>query len=199
MASKHRASPSKHPDSREKKPKGENEDDTWSSTLATLKAAPKEKHPIPIDGLCPLSTELDARVRAGRRYSRVGGVGGCGWERWRTPRAVPALLTQGQPQFSSHERPMCSHWDISAPSPSPNATRCQPRPCQSLQVYEDYGFTLNQTNISANNNKFYIIQLLEHGGTYSVWSRWGRVVSPPGHHSSPTPQLSPPCLWNPKN
>ncbi|NWX30066.1 PARP3 polymerase, partial [Notiomystis cincta] len=38
----------------------------------------------------------------------------------------------------------------------------------------DYDCTLNQTNISANN-KFYIIQLLEQDGAYSVWSRWGRV------------------------
>ncbi|XP_064523817.1 protein mono-ADP-ribosyltransferase PARP3 isoform X3 [Pseudopipra pipra] len=49
-------------------------------------------------------------------------------------------------------------------------------PGQQEQVYEDYNCTLNQTNISANNNKFYIIQLLEHNGAYSVWSRWGRVV-----------------------
>jgi len=36
---------------------------------------------------------------------------------------------------------------------------------------------LNQTNIGNNNNKFYVIQLLEidGGGTYSVWNRWGRV------------------------
>ncbi|NWV01266.1 PARP3 polymerase, partial [Upupa epops] len=45
----------------------------------------------------------------------------------------------------------------------------------SAQVYKDYSCTLNQTNISANNNKFYIIQLLQHDGAYSVWSRWGRV------------------------
>ncbi|NXB83429.1 PARP3 polymerase, partial [Vidua chalybeata] len=103
MASKHQASSSKQPENREKKPKGEEEDDTWSSTLAALKIAPKEKRPATIDGLCPLSTALGARV------------------------------------------------------------------------YEDYDCTLNQTNISANNNKFYIIQLLEHDGAYSVWSRWGRV------------------------
>ncbi|XP_062356691.1 protein mono-ADP-ribosyltransferase PARP3 [Cinclus cinclus] len=103
MASKHKASSSKQPDSREKKPKVEKEEDTWSSTLATLKTAPKEKPPARIDGHCPLSTALDARV------------------------------------------------------------------------YEDYDCTLNQTNISANNNKFYIIQLLEHNGAYSIWTRWGRV------------------------
>ncbi|XP_027742065.1 protein mono-ADP-ribosyltransferase PARP3 isoform X3 [Empidonax traillii] len=104
MASKRPASSSTQPDGKEKKAKGEEGDDTWSSTLAALKTAPKEKPPATIDGLCPLST-------------------------------------------------------------APGA-----------QVYEDYDCTLNQTNISANNNKFYIIQLLEHDGAYSVWSRWGRVV-----------------------
>ncbi|XP_064404222.1 poly [ADP-ribose] polymerase 2-like isoform X3 [Halichondria panicea] len=38
---------------------------------------------------------------------------------------------------------------------------------------------LNQTNLKNNNNKFYIMQLLQESGTrgaqYSVWFRWGRV------------------------
>ncbi|XP_054831185.1 protein mono-ADP-ribosyltransferase PARP3 isoform X2 [Eublepharis macularius] len=34
---------------------------------------------------------------------------------------------------------------------------------------------LNQTNIGHNNNKFYIIQLIEQNGSYSCWNRWGRV------------------------
>ena len=36
---------------------------------------------------------------------------------------------------------------------------------------------LNQTNIQANNNKFYLIQLLQHdnNGAFAVWMRWGRV------------------------
>ncbi|NXJ78279.1 PARP3 polymerase, partial [Trogon melanurus] len=103
MASKRHAPAQKQPDGRNKKAKSGEEDDTWSSTLAALKTAPKEKPPPTVDGLCPLST---------------------------TP---------------------------------------------GIQVYEDYDCTLNQTNISANNNKFYIIQLLEHDGAYNVWSRWGRV------------------------
>ncbi|KAM7040819.1 LOW QUALITY PROTEIN: protein mono-ADP-ribosyltransferase PARP3-like [Acridotheres tristis] len=103
MASKRQASSSKQPDIRVKKLKEEEEEDTWSSTLATLKSAPKEKPPATIDGQCPSSTADGARV------------------------------------------------------------------------YEDYDCTLNQTNISDNNNKFFIIQLLECNGTYSVWSRWGRM------------------------
>lgn len=43
------------------------------------------------------------------------------------------------------------------------------------QVHEDYNCTLNQTNIGNNNNKFYIIQLLEAGDRFVCWNRWGRV------------------------
>eukprot|EP00668_Euglena_longa_P001256 GGOE01001486.1.p1 GENE.GGOE01001486.1~~GGOE01001486.1.p1 ORF type:complete len:899 (-),score=261.13 GGOE01001486.1:257-2914(-) len=37
--------------------------------------------------------------------------------------------------------------------------------------------TLNQTNIGLNNNKFYILQLIEadKGGKWWLWTRWGRV------------------------
>jgi predicted DNA-binding WGR domain protein len=46
-----------------------------------------------------------------------------------------------------------------------------------MTVVEDYSVKLNQTNIGggANNNKFYIIQVLESGGKYFAWTRWGRV------------------------
>ncbi|NXE64438.1 PARP3 polymerase, partial [Calcarius ornatus] len=105
----------------------EEEDHTCSSTLATLKTAPKEKPPATFFGLCPLSSAPGARVRAGL-------------------------------------------------------------PCHSFFFYEDYDCTLNQTNISDNNNKFYILQLLEHDGAYSVWSRWGRVGEP--GRSKPMPCAS---------
>ncbi|CAN1859316.1 Poly [ADP-ribose] polymerase 2 [Linum perenne] len=40
-----------------------------------------------------------------------------------------------------------------------------------------YDAMLNQTNVGNNNNKFYVIQLLESddGGRYMVYNRWGRV------------------------
>jgi len=43
-----------------------------------------------------------------------------------------------------------------------------------------YSATLNQSNLDANNNKFYIIQILqdEKTGAISVWNRWGRVGVP---------------------
>ncbi|KAK8452748.1 hypothetical protein SEVIR_5G162200v4 [Setaria viridis] len=47
-----------------------------------------------------------------------------------------------------------------------------------LQVGDDiYDATLNQTNVGNNNNKFYIIQVLESdgGGSFMVYNRWGRV------------------------
>jgi len=42
-------------------------------------------------------------------------------------------------------------------------------------VDRDYNVNLNQTNIGPNNNKFYIIQLLEDSIGYALWTRWGRV------------------------
>lgn len=47
-----------------------------------------------------------------------------------------------------------------------------------LQVGDEiYDATLNQTNVGDNNNKFYIIQVLESdaGGSFMVYNRWGRV------------------------
>ncbi|XP_042574578.1 poly [ADP-ribose] polymerase 2 isoform X1 [Cyprinus carpio] len=40
-----------------------------------------------------------------------------------------------------------------------------------------YDVMLNQTNLQFNNNKYYLIQLLQddNGKAYSVWMRWGRV------------------------
>lgn len=47
----------------------------------------------------------------------------------------------------------------------------------SHQVYEDYGCMLNQTNIGHNNNKFYVIQVVQENKRFYSWNRWGRVVS----------------------
>ena len=46
---------------------------------------------------------------------------------------------------------------------------------KTAKVVEDWDAMLNQTNIGHNNNKFYVIQLLQAGGKYHCWTRWGRV------------------------
>ncbi|MGB1277333.1 MAG: WGR domain-containing protein, partial [Nannocystaceae bacterium] len=46
---------------------------------------------------------------------------------------------------------------------------------KTASVHLDWDAMLNQTNIGANNNKFYVIQVLIKGGKYYVWNRWGRV------------------------
>ncbi|KAK3649312.1 hypothetical protein LTR22_012913 [Elasticomyces elasticus] len=55
-------------------------------------------------------------------------------------------------------------------------------PLSSYHVYIDpddsiiYDASLNQTNASNNNNKFYRLQLLVNAtGQYQTWTRWGRV------------------------
>lgn len=52
-----------------------------------------------------------------------------------------------------------------------------------------YSATLNQANLDANNNKFYIIQILvnEKTGAISVWNRWGRVGVPGQNVMKPMP------------
>ena len=54
-----------------------------------------------------------------------------------------------------------------------------PRANQCKVVEKDgviYAATLNQSNVVHNNNKFYILQLLEEGtSNYIFFCRWGRV------------------------
>ncbi|XP_056293849.1 protein mono-ADP-ribosyltransferase PARP3 [Pseudoliparis swirei] len=45
----------------------------------------------------------------------------------------------------------------------------------SVEVHEDYDCMLNQTNIGHNNNKFYVIQVINENNQYHTWNRWGRV------------------------
>jgi poly [ADP-ribose] polymerase len=62
---------------------------------------------------------------------------------------------------------------------APVDEQCPKSKDSSVSVYSDasgvYDAMLNQTNIGNNNNKFYVIQLLTNGGSYWVWTRWGRV------------------------
>ncbi|KAJ8268583.1 hypothetical protein COCON_G00137550 [Conger conger] len=46
--------------------------------------------------------------------------------------------------------------------------------CEGADVYD---IMLNHTNLQFNNNKYYLIQLLQddNGKNYSIWTRWGRV------------------------
>jgi poly [ADP-ribose] polymerase len=46
---------------------------------------------------------------------------------------------------------------------------------KTFTVVEDFNAKLNQTNVAANNNKYYFIQLLAKGGKTLLWTRWGRV------------------------
>lgn len=45
-------------------------------------------------------------------------------------------------------------------------------------VVDDFDCMLNQTNIGYNNNKYYVIQVIESAGRYYSWNRWGRVGEP---------------------
>jgi len=42
-------------------------------------------------------------------------------------------------------------------------------------VVDEFDCTLNQADLKNNNNKFYRIQLVEDAGTFTVYTRWGRI------------------------
>mmetsp|Transcript_104369 Transcript_104369/g.196437 ORF Transcript_104369/g.196437 Transcript_104369/m.196437 type:complete len:703 (-) Transcript_104369:81-2189(-) len=47
---------------------------------------------------------------------------------------------------------------------------------ENYAVVDDWSVLLNQTNVGANNNKFYKIQVLKKSsGEYFCWQHWGRV------------------------
>lgn len=67
----------------------------------------------------------------------------------------------------------------------------------TCHVYEQngtvYTCTMNQTDIKNNNNKFYIIQILETDASpaeYYIWNRWGRVGYDGQFSNSPTKDVS---------
>lgn len=41
-----------------------------------------------------------------------------------------------------------------------------------------YSCNLNQTDIESNKNKFYIMQLVKNGNSYTLFTRWGRLGEP---------------------
>ncbi|XP_028781911.1 poly [ADP-ribose] polymerase 2-like isoform X2 [Neltuma alba] len=59
----------------------------------------------------------------------------------------------------------------------PDYVKAQYHVLQMASAGEIYDATLNQTNVGDNNNKFYVIQVLESddGGKFLVYNRWGRV------------------------
>ena len=76
----------------------------------------------------------------------------------------------------------------------------------SYHIYEDkenvyngniFSTTLNKSDIKKNNNKFYIIQLLEHDSNNSLvlFTRWGRVGVPGQHEEKNVDENSGPKLF----
>uniref|UniRef100_A0A674ISU1 Poly [ADP-ribose] polymerase n=1 Tax=Terrapene triunguis TaxID=2587831 RepID=A0A674ISU1_9SAUR len=90
--------------------------------------------------------------------------------------------------FSRVTRCQVAQGDFPTPHPFPGPAAAQEVPispqahiyCEGDDVYD---VMLNQTNLQFNNNKFYVLQLLEDDGprSYSVWTRWGRVGRPGQH------------------
>ncbi|MCX4239708.1 WGR domain-containing protein [Paraliomyxa miuraensis] len=101
------------------------------------------------------------------------------------PKKAPAkaastktAATKAAPAKAASTKAAATKAAAASPAPAKKATAKVDGHCpiaKSASVHEDFDAMLNQTNIGANNNKFYIIQLLSKGGKYHVWNRWGRV------------------------
>ena len=76
----------------------------------------------------------------------------------------------------------------------------------SYHIYQDkdnvyngnfFSCTLNKSDLNKNNNKFYIIQLLEHDSNNSLvlFTRWGRVGVPGAHEEKNVDENSGPKLF----
>nr|QDO16507.1 poly [ADP-ribose] polymerase 2 [Crypthecodinium cohnii]USW07837.1 poly [ADP-ribose] polymerase 2 [Crypthecodinium cohnii] len=88
------------------------------------------------------------------------------------------------PAASSSAAPMAKAPETKPePSPKKKAKGAGGRPVDGdvpnrddYSVVDDWSVLLNQTNVVANNNKYYKIQVLKHkDGKYYCWTHWGRV------------------------
>jgi len=63
---------------------------------------------------------------------------------------------------------------------APCKTKVDPHAPQGadVEVVEGWSCMLNQANIAANNNKFFILQLLKSPAGFALFKRWGRVGQP---------------------
>ncbi|XP_027692821.1 protein mono-ADP-ribosyltransferase PARP3 [Vombatus ursinus] len=98
------------------------------------------------------------------------------------PKRKVASVSTGTPKKEKREAEDDFRSALEALKAAPKETRkarvdsvCQLSSNPAVQVHEDYDCTLNQTNIGNNNNKFYLIQLVDDNGRYACWNRWGRV------------------------
>ncbi|XP_020854566.1 protein mono-ADP-ribosyltransferase PARP3 isoform X2 [Phascolarctos cinereus] len=98
------------------------------------------------------------------------------------PKRKAASVSTGTPKKKKAEAEIDLRSTIEALNAAPKETwkarvdsMCPLSSNPAVQVHEDYDCALNQTNIGNNNNKFYLIQLVDDNGHYGCWNRWGRV------------------------
>ncbi|CAF3811477.1 unnamed protein product [Rotaria socialis] len=97
---------------------------------------------------------------------------------------VEEETTVAEEEEEAEEEAVSSKTDIIKQLRAADASKSKPKKhlpdknipnADSYQVLDDYDAMLNQTNIGANNNKFYVIQALTQASKYYTWTRWGRV------------------------
>ena len=97
-------------------------------------------------------------------------------------KAEPKPKAESKPKVEpKDETPAIGEAQIAKPEAKLNIPVDEMCTLHNYEVYIDddgiiYDASLNQTNASSNNNKFYRVQLLRNAaGSFKTWTRWGRV------------------------
>lgn len=96
-------------------------------------------------------------------------------------KAVKAAATTKKPRSEDAKPAKAAKVEVAPVKSGGARPKIDPNCSVAGQIYQDadgvnWSVSLNQTNIGQNNNKFYIIQLIEKtGGGYACFTKWGRV------------------------
>ncbi|XP_069044736.1 poly [ADP-ribose] polymerase 2 isoform X2 [Lepisosteus oculatus] len=127
-----------------------NGDDGGGDSANTVKEEPEEEQPI---------AKRRKGDRAGGRSQKVGPAAGSSNDSTDSKEVVKRVVFKGRAPVDAECKAKLGKAHVY---------------CEGEDVYD---VMLNQTNVQFNNNKYYLIQLLQDDGpqVYSVWMRWGRV------------------------
>jgi poly [ADP-ribose] polymerase 2/3/4 len=138
-------------------PKATKTKTTKAAAVASAPAPAPTPAPTPAPAAAPAPAKTTKAAKAAKAAPAAAAPA--------TPPAAPAAVTPAPVAAAASAPATVFVIPVDGPCPLKN----------SAKVHQDYDAMLNQTNIGANNNKFYVLQVLESAGKFYAWFRWGRV------------------------
>ncbi|KAK0638610.1 poly polymerase catalytic domain-containing protein [Cercophora newfieldiana] len=143
---------------------------------ATTNGVPQKRAASPAPAAAATGSQPKAKKPRGRKAAKTDDDVDVKDEEDDVPavKSKPAKPAKSKPEAAMGEGQVAKRRDIQIPLDE----GC-PLASSIVYIAPDgviYDASLNQTNASNNNNKFYRIQLLvDSSGVYRTWTRWGRV------------------------